>query len=622
HRRPRDRPGAGGDLRQGFGQGPGALARPPPARPQGVARRPPPRPSAQGPLPGPQPPARARRMAPDGRAARPPAGRLEGDDPLQPLAGAGSLGQAGGDEDQQHGRVGGEALEGVLGPGRGEHGLVLGRLGGVVADPDQHPAGHHHQHLVGLVVDVEQLLLPGVEAVEVGEGAVGLEHPVLGHAPFVEGDQVGQPGSLHGTASLALSLLPAPTEVGRSMKVTLAKADPVTTKADLLAVPVFAGAELGPGAEEAVAALGAPLTPLLEARGFTGKAGDVAAFPTLGRLPAAVLLLVGVGGRAKVDAEVLRRAAAAVVRQGRGARKAVTTLPQALPAAPAAAAQAVTEGALLASYRFDKYKQAKRAKGNGDGPPAELTSLVLYQGSSGASGLAAALVAGQVRAVATNLARDLSNEPANALHPADLAAAARKLLAGKGVTVKVKDEKALAAEGFGGIIGVGQGAEHPPRLIELRYAPNGATGQVVLVGKGITFDSGGLSLKPADSMKTMKTGMSGAAAVLATMTVLADLDIKVAVTGYLASAENMPSGRATRPGDVLTMKNGKTVEVLNTDAEGRLVMADALALGAAAQPDAIVDVATLTGACAVALGNRYAGLMANDEALAAELPHA
>jgi leucyl aminopeptidase len=406
------------------------------------------------------------------------------------------------------------------------------------------------------------------------------------------------------------------------MKVTLAQPNAAGAKADLLAVPVFAGPELGPGAEEAVAALGAPVAPLLEARGFSGKPGEAAALPTLGRLPAAVLLLVGVGERAKVDPEVLRRAAAAVVRQGRGARKAVTTLAQALPADPAGAVQAVTEGALLAAYRFDKYKQAKA---NGDGPPAELAALALVppgsgsRGSGGRAALAAALAAGQVRAAATNLARDLSNEPANALHPADLAAAARRLLAGKGVTVKVKDEKELAREGFGGIVGVGQGAEHPPRLIELRYAPKGATGQVVLVGKGITFDSGGLSLKPPDSMKTMKTDMSGAAAVLATMSALADLDIGVAVTGYLASAENMPSGRAIRPGDVLTMKNGKTVEVLNTDAEGRLVMADALALGAAAKPDAVVDVATLTGACMIALGNRYSGLMANDEALAAEL---
>jgi leucyl aminopeptidase len=232
-----------------------------------------------------------------------------------------------------------------------------------------------------------------------------------------------------------------------------------------------------------------------------------------------VLLLVGVGERDKLDAEVLRRAAAAVVHHGRGGRKAITTLAQALPAYPEAAVQAVTEGALLAAYRFDKYKRAKATAGSNGRPlPAELATLAVVpaaatgRGSGGRGALSAALAAGQVRAVATNLARDLSNEPANALHPADLATAARKLLDGKGVTVKVKDEKVLAKEGFGGIIGVGQGAEHQPRLIELRYRPKGATGEVVLVGKGITFDSGGLSLKPADSMKTMKTDMSGAAA--------------------------------------------------------------------------------------------------------------
>jgi leucyl aminopeptidase len=401
------------------------------------------------------------------------------------------------------------------------------------------------------------------------------------------------------------------------LKVTLGRPAAVDAKADVLAVPVFAGPELGPGAEEAVAALDAPVAPLLEARGFKGKAGEALALPTLGRLPAATLLLVGVGERAKVDAEALRRAAAAVVRQAAGAAKAVTTLPQALPADPAAAVRAATEGALLAAYRFDKYKKART---DGARPPAVLGALVLVPGDGG-RGLAGALAAGQARAAATNLARDLSNEPANAMHPADLAAAARRLLAGKGVTVRVKDERALAREGFGGIIGVGQGADHPPRLVELRYRPDGGAraGEVVLVGKGITFDSGGLSLKPADGMKTMKTDMSGAAAVLAVMSALGDLDVKVPVTGYLASAENMPSGRATRPGDVLTMKNGRTVEVLNTDAEGRLVMADALALGAAAKADAIVDVATLTGACMVALGTRYAGLMGNDEALATEL---
>jgi leucyl aminopeptidase len=400
------------------------------------------------------------------------------------------------------------------------------------------------------------------------------------------------------------------------VKITLVKPDAVTARADLLAVPVFAGSELGPGAEEAIAALDAPVAPLLEARAFTGKAGEALALPTLGRLPATTLLLLGLGERAKADAEALRRAAAAIVRHGAGARRAVTTLPQALPADPAAAVRAVTEGALLSAYRFDKYK---RSRADGTRPPAVLAALALVPGQAPRAALTRAVAAGQARAAATNLARDLSNEPANAMHPADLAAAARRLLAGKGVTVKVKDERELAKEGFGGIIGVGQGAEHPPRLVELRYRPQQPAGEVVMVGKGITFDSGGLSLKPADSMKTMKTDMSGAAAVVGVMSALADLDVKVAVTGYLAAAENMPSGRATRPGDILTMKNGKTVEVLNTDAEGRLVMADALAVGAAAKPDAIVDVATLTGACVVALGPRYTGLMGNDEALAAEL---
>jgi leucyl aminopeptidase len=273
----------------------------------------------------------------------------------------------------------------------------------------------------------------------------------------------------------------------------------------------------------------------------------------------------------------------------------------------------VAEGAALAAYRFDKYK----ASPNGDAPKRLESLDVVLDGTP--DGAEAAVAAGLARARATNLARDLSNEPANNLHPADLAAAAEEAMAGKNVTVEITDEVALREGGFGGITGVGQGAIDPPRLVTLTYAPEGAVGRVVLVGKGITFDSGGLSLKPPDSMTTMKTDMSGAAAVIGVMSVLAELGVKVAVTGYLASAENMPSGTAIRPGDVLKMKNGKTVEVLNTDAEGRLVMADALALGAESSPDAIIDVATLTGACMVALGLKYTGLMSNEPTLAAEL---
>jgi leucyl aminopeptidase len=401
------------------------------------------------------------------------------------------------------------------------------------------------------------------------------------------------------------------------MEVALGTAEALGAAADLLAVGVFADLEPGPGAEDAVDGLGTELRPLLEARGFSGKVGETVALPTLGRLPATTLLLVGLGERDKLDAEVLRRAAGAVVREARGAGHAVSTLPQALAADQPAGVRAATEAAYLAAYRFDKYKASANGAEGGRRPSLERLELVAADGAD-RDALERALAVGRARAAATNLARDLVNEPANNLHPADLAEAARSV-AGRGVTVTVKDEHELAAEGFGGIVGVGQGAADPPRLIELRYEPEGARGRVVLVGKGITFDSGGLSLKPADGMITMKTDMSGAAAVLGVMSALQELGVKVAVTGYLASAENMPGGAAIRPGDVLKMKSGKTVEVLNTDAEGRLVMADALALGAESEPDAMVDVATLTGACMVALGKRYTGLMSNDDALAAEL---
>ncbi|HEY2959818.1 MAG TPA: leucyl aminopeptidase [Actinomycetota bacterium] len=398
------------------------------------------------------------------------------------------------------------------------------------------------------------------------------------------------------------------------VKVAVANSDALRSDADLLVVPVFAGRDLGPGAAEALAALGTPHELLLEARGFEGKAGQAMILPTFGRLPAAELLLVGLGERDQVDAEALRRAAAVAVRSAGRARRAVTTLAQALPDDPQGAVQAVSEGAHLGAYRFDKYKAATREESaRANGRLAELTVSM-----PAGAGLDQAAARGEIRARATNLARDLSNEPASSLHPEDLAEAARQL-ADKGVAVTVKDEGALAAEGFGGIVGVGQGAANPPRLVELRYEPEGSVGRVVLVGKGITFDSGGLSLKPPEGMETMKTDMSGAAAVVGVMSALADLGVRVTVTGYLAAAENMPSGSATRPGDVLTMRNGKTVEVLNTDAEGRLVMADALAYGAEGQPDAMVDVATLTGAAIVALGLKYTGLMSNDDALAAEL---
>jgi leucyl aminopeptidase len=225
----------------------------------------------------------------------------------------------------------------------------------------------------------------------------------------------------------------------------------------------------------------------------------------------------------------------------------------------------------------------------------------------------AAVDAGTAIAEAVALARDLVNTPPGDLSPAVLAKQAIAVAERAGLEVEVVDEKQARKLGMGGLAGVGQGSDNPPRLVKLSYVPAGARASLGLVGKGITFDSGGLSLKPPDGMITMKCDMSGAAAVLAAMSVLPALGGRVAVRGYLCAAENMPSGKAIRPGDVLRMSNGKTVEVLNTDAEGRLVMADGLVTAVAEGADAVVDVATLTGACVVALGDKVAGLMGNHD---------
>ncbi|MDP9388486.1 MAG: leucyl aminopeptidase, partial [Actinomycetota bacterium] len=219
-------------------------------------------------------------------------------------------------------------------------------------------------------------------------------------------------------------------------------------------------------------------------------------------------------------------------------------------------------------------------------------------------------------AEAVCLARDLVNEPAGALTPAALAERARAVAEQEGLSVTVLDEVAIAEHRLGGLLGVAAGSEQPPRLVELVYDPPEAeAATVVLVGKGITFDSGGLSIKTAEGMMTMKTDMSGAAAVLGAMSALPALGVRVRVVGILPITENMPGGAATKPGDVLEIRNGTTVEVLNTDAEGRLVLADALSLAAEQAPDAVIDLATLTGAQVVALGRRIAGLMGNDDAL-------
>jgi leucyl aminopeptidase len=263
----------------------------------------------------------------------------------------------------------------------------------------------------------------------------------------------------------------------------------------------------------------------------------------------------------------------------------------------------------MAAYRFTSYKS------NGDRPRVE-TVTVIGAGQ-------AALDRGARVAEAVALARDLVNEPAGGLTPSRLAQLATEVAEREGLSITVLDEVAIENEGLGALRGVSLGSDEPPRLIELVYEPPGrARGTVALVGKGITFDSGGLSLKTADGMMTMKTDMAGGAAVLATMSALPTLGVKTKVIGFIPTTENMPGGRAIKPGDVLKARNGKTIEVLNTDAEGRLILADGLSLAVEAKPDAIIDLATLTGAQVVALGRRIAGLMSTNDSLLEQVEEA
>jgi leucyl aminopeptidase len=265
---------------------------------------------------------------------------------------------------------------------------------------------------------------------------------------------------------------------------------------------------------------------------------------------------------------------------------------------------AVAEGALLGSYQ---YQPISAAPGNG----GKIAAITVVHASAVKD--AAITSAAQIVAQAVVTVREWVNIPANLLYPESFAEQVRTLVRDSKIAVDVLDETELSRGGYGGLMAVGGGSSRPPRLVRLSYSPRGANFHLALVGKGITFDTGGLNLKPAEGMYTMKCDMAGAAAVFAAAHAIADLGLKIKVTAYGALAENMPSGSAYRPSDVLTIYGGKTVENGNSDAEGRLVMADALARSKEDQPDLVVDVATLTGACVIALGERTAGLMASDD---------
>jgi leucyl aminopeptidase len=377
--------------------------------------------------------------------------------------------------------------------------------------------------------------------------------------------------------------------------LSVSSADPNTLTADVLVVAVQKTAD-GPRILSADPQF-AELQEGLAAIGITGAVDELRRLP-FASASAGSLALIGTGSTVTTDD--LRYAAGSATRQLRGVKSAVL----ALPATSTADLLAILEGAAIGAYAYTEYRSKTVAS-----TKLPVTSVTVV---SDVADAAALIERATATASAVHTVRDLVNAPPSHMYPATLADASVALAEGLPVDVKVFAEEELAAEGFGGILAVGLGSSRGPRLVKVSYTPAGAERHLALVGKGITFDSGGLSLKPAASMIGMKYDMTGAATVLAVTLAAARLSLPVRITAWLCIAENMPSGTAARPNDVFTVRGGTTVENLNTDAEGRLVLADGLVAASEEHPDAIIDIATLTGAQVVALGNRYVGAMGDD----------
>jgi leucyl aminopeptidase len=382
--------------------------------------------------------------------------------------------------------------------------------------------------------------------------------------------------------------------------------------ASLLIVPVVAGPEAGPGVKEV------GLVDAYRAARLTGKKGEdllVTRRPD-DRFRADAVLLMGMGAREDLTADVMRRAMGRVSGTARRFGTVATTVPQVLGARHAVdAVTAAVEGLSLGAYRFERYL-AKKAEGG-------ITKVtVLGSARWDERAMKSAVKRAGVVVESVGWARDLVNTPAGDLPPTEIARAARAMARSVGLTCKVWTAAQLQQGGFGGILGVGKGSANPPCMIELSYSGAGRAVPLALSGKGIAFDSGGLSIKDAKNMETMKEDMAGAAAILATMRSIAVLKPKINVIAVIPCSENMPSGSALKPGDVIVHYGGTTSEVLNTDAEGRLVLADALAYLATKRPQLIIDTATLTGSIVVALGERISGAFGNDGALTGEVVRA
>lgn len=394
------------------------------------------------------------------------------------------------------------------------------------------------------------------------------------------------------------------------MKIETSRLNPIQHAAAALVIGCFEDAkdDLFAACDKA---LDGYLTSLFESREFTGKFGSSLLLHTMGKLPAQRLLLVGLGKKGDVKGELLRRAAGSAVGALQGARVASFSSALHLCCQLPKALEAVVAGTLLGSYRFEFYKtKDKEERFQFD----SMTLLVGKEKDTGDTRLRIEQAEQLCRGVC--LARDLVSHPGNVVTPGYLAQEARELAARHALECKVYEQDELESLGMNALLGVGKGAAEPPRLIVVRYRGEGAKGRpVVLVGKGITFDSGGISIKPGPGMEEMKTDMAGAAAVMGTLEAAALLRLPVDLVGVIPTAENMPDGKAFKPGDVLASLSGTTIEITNTDAEGRLILCDALHFAQKFKPAAMIDLATLTGACVVALGHEASAVLGNDQRL-------
>ena len=406
------------------------------------------------------------------------------------------------------------------------------------------------------------------------------------------------------------------------MDVRIQAGDIAQSTADVLIVNLFQGVTSPGGATGAVdRALGGAISQLIAQGDIRGKSGEFTLIHTLGKMAAPRVLVAGLGKSEEFDIDAVRNLAANVVRQVRKPGiKTVATIAHGAGIGgldPAACAQAIAEGTILGAYRFT------RRKGKGttdDDNGAAETVTIVEEEAAKLPAMTAAVSRGVLLAEATNFARDLCNEPSNHLTPTGMANAARELAAAAGLECQVLEQADMERKGMGSLLSVAKGSAQPPKLISISYAGRGGDGyDLAIVGKGITFDTGGISIKPAANMEAMKADMTGAASVIAAMRAIAALKPTANIVAIAPCTENMPGGNASKPGDVVTAMDGKTIEILNTDAEGRLVLADAVCYAKELGARHIVDVATLTGAVTTALGDVCYAVLTNNDALATKV---